>query len=128
MPGATADTQHRPAKPPPGDAPTQSSRLARAFQAEFLAGLRIATLGRSLALIAIALLVLVQNIGGSWETLVYFEAIIAVFGLLGIAHYRLANSRYHHDLHKYLFVLADVCLLTFIINSMDCHDMAANLN
>jgi len=94
---------------------TQSTRLAQAFRKELLAGLRLSTYARCVAIFFIGLLVLVQNIDGSWQNLVYFEGIIAIFGILGITQYRLTKSRFDHPLHKYLFSLADVCLLAFVI-------------
>ena len=96
-----------------GDAAAE--RLSAAFQREVMTGLKISTRARSIALGAIAILVAVQN----WETgaaaTLYFEAIIAVFFLLGIGHYWLAKSRFAHPVHKYLFTTADVFLLGFTV-------------
>lgn len=98
---------------PRGDA--AAKRLAAAFQREVMTGLRFSTRARGTALGAIAVLVAVQNWEVGAAATLYFEAIIALFFILGMGHYWLAKSRFSHPVHKYLFVTADIFLLAFII-------------
>jgi hypothetical protein len=97
----------------PGDA--AAARLAAAFRREVMTGLRFSTRARSIALGAIAVLVAVQNWEAGAGATLYFEAVVALFFVFGIAHYRLAKSRFAHAGHKYIFATADVLLLGFVI-------------
>ncbi len=98
---------------PPGDA--AAKRLNAAFQREVMNGLRVSTRARCIALGAIAILVLVQNWEAGLAATLYFEVLLAIFFVLGIAQYALAKSRYAHAVHKYLFTTADVLLLVFTL-------------
>jgi adenylate cyclase len=97
---------------PPSDA--AAKRLATAFQREVMNGLRMSTRARCIALGAIAVLVVVQNLDGVGSML-YFEALIGLFFVLGIGQYVLAKSRFAHPAHKYFFTLAGILLLTFTV-------------
>ena len=93
------------------------ARINAAFRLEVLAGLRFAVGVRIAALVAIAIWVAVQNASGPIERILYFEALIAVFGVLGAAQYVVARARGGDTSFQYLFVLADTVLLTFVVLS-----------
>ena len=96
----------------PGDGP--AARIESAFRKEVMTGLRYSTRARSAALAVIAILVAVQNWAQSPAEILYFEVIIALFVLLGVAHYQLAKSPLAHASHKYLFTLADILLFAVL--------------
>jgi len=91
------------------------ARINMAFRREVLAGLRFAVRARIAALIAIAIWVAVQNASGPTERLIYFEGLIALFGVLGAAQYFVARARGGDIKYQYLFVVADVVLLTYLL-------------
>ena len=89
-----------------------SGQLADAFRTEERAGLKLATQARLVALAVIAVWLLVQ-IGA--PTVYYFETIIALFALIGIANYRLSHRRPDWRWLSYLFLALDVTLLTIML-------------
>ena len=89
-----------------------SDQLADAFRTEERAGLKRATQARLAALAVIAAWLLVQ-IGA--PTVYYFETIVALFAVIGIANYRLSDGRPNWRWLGYLFLALDVTLLTIML-------------
>jgi adenylate cyclase len=91
------------------------ARITAAFRREVLSGLRFAVGARFAALLVIAIWVAVQNIYGPIERILYFEGLIAMFGVLGALQYFVARARGGDTKFQYLFVLADTVLLTLVL-------------
>lgn len=109
----------------------QATRLETAFNIEVLSGLRLAMRTRGLALLAIGIWVAIQNWSNGAGVVLYFEALIAVFVLLGVAQYQVAKARRGDTRFQYLFTLADVCLLTFTLlmpNPFDTFELAIQMH
>jgi adenylate cyclase len=87
-----------------------SNWLATAFRTEELAGLRLATRGRTAAMTAMAVLVFFI---APRPAAYYYEAIIAIFVVIGLSHYTLNRNRFGQPWIGYLFVALDLALLTF---------------
>jgi adenylate cyclase len=87
-------------------------RFASAFRTETLIGLKWSTQGRlvSLAVIAVLLLYLVPL-----PAVYYFETILVLFALLGIAHYVLSRSTFGIPWLSYVFIALDFALLTYAL-------------
>jgi adenylate cyclase len=89
-----------------------SDWFAQAFWMEELAGLKLATQGRTVALIVVGvLLVFLMPAPAVYA----YEAVIATFFGLGIAHYALRRSRFSQPWVGYLFVTLDFTLLAFTV-------------
>lgn len=87
-------------------------RIRAAFDAEEQEGLELAVKGRSLALIAIALLLFIVN---PLPDVLYYHALIAVFLLLGLLNAWLSRSRFRQAWHGYAFATIDFALLSFVL-------------
>ena len=72
-----------------GDAAAE--RFTAAFRRELMIGLKFSTRVRSVALGAIAILVVEQNWESGVATTLYFEAGVALFFLFGIGHYQVGQ-------------------------------------
>jgi adenylate cyclase len=88
----------------------RGERLQGAFRAEELAGLRLATLARLAALVVVAVWLFIWT-DPPWTTVL--EPILAVFGLLGLAHYHLRRRRPDWPWLGYVFAVLDFGLLSF---------------
>ena len=82
------------------------------FAAEEMAALRIAFIGRLVALVLIAGLTTILT---PWPGPLYLYVLLSLFALLGFANYRLAVSKWRKPWHLYAFVTADFALLTFTL-------------
>ena len=94
---------------PPQSHTPDSPRLAAVFRAEELAGLKLATQARIVALSVIAVWIFISNPVS--PVLYYFEASLALFILSGLAHY-LSSQRLDWPWLSPLFILFDFALLT----------------
>ncbi len=93
-----------------------SERLAEAFRAEELAGLKLATRAQLIALAVIALWLFV------WvppPRVFFLETILALFALCALLHYRLTARVGRTSLTSYLFVAVYMALLTFSMVGYD---------
>ena len=92
--------------------PTAQARLAEAFDTEERASLRLLMYVRLAVSAAIIAFIMgnFPNAGG-----LYWSVLTAVFALLGILQYRIAISRHRAAWHKYVWILLDVGLVSFII-------------
>jgi adenylate cyclase len=93
-----------------------SERLAEAFRAEELAGLRLATRAQLIALAVIALWLFV------WVApprVFFLETMLALFALCGLLHYRLMARSGRTSLAAYVFVAIYMALLTFTMVGYD---------
>lgn len=95
------------------EAPASSgaSWLTHAFRDEELAGLRMATLGRTVSLLVIAVLLPFLTI----PAVLYYEILLVIFMLIGLAHYALAVSGRSRPWHAYVIIFAEMALLTFTL-------------
>jgi len=92
--------------------PQRSPELASAFAAEERNGLVMVLRVRSIALLLIALYLAIQF----WSVpVIWIEAEMLVFLLIGLAQYRLALSSHAARWHKYLFTAFDSMFLSFIL-------------
>ncbi len=73
---------------------------------------RVAMMGRSLALLACAMLVTIVS---PWPAPIYIYGLLGLFALLGWAAYRTARHYPERVGYQYAFVAADFALLTFTI-------------
>lgn len=107
-----AVTQHVAADRPQDVAGEVSDRFAHAFRTETLDGLRLSTQGRlvSLAVIAMILVYLIPT-----SRAYYYEALLALFAILGVVHYRLRRARFSWTWLSYVFIALDFALLTFTL-------------
>ena len=87
----------------------RGKRLRNAFRQEVLAGFRLATQARIVALAVIAVCV---QIWVEPPRSTVLEIILLVFVLIGVGHYLLARGRYFRSWQSYLFVALDFALLT----------------
>lgn len=94
----------------------RGERLRAAFRAEELAGLELAARARLIALVVIAVWLFVWT---SPPRTFLLEAILLVFAVIGIAHFRLRRSRPDWPWLAYLFVALDFSLLTFATLGLD---------
>jgi adenylate cyclase len=93
-----------------------SERLAEAFRAEELAGLKLATRAKLIALAVIAFWLFV------WVApprVFFLETILALFALCALLHYRLAARAGHASPTAYVFGALDMALLTFSMVGYD---------
>jgi adenylate cyclase len=93
-----------------------SERLAEAFRAEELAGLKLATRAKLIALAVIAFWLFV------WVTpprVFFLETILALFALCALLHYRLTAHAGHASPTAYVFGAIDMALLTFSMVGYD---------
>ena len=94
--------------------PVQSDRLERAFRAEQLAGLKLATKMRVVALAAVAvMLFFIVPV----PMVFYYEGLLAVFIVIGFVHYGLCRGPDAAAWLGYLFVGLDMALLSFTLVS-----------
>ena len=89
-----------------------SNRIDAAFQREELAGLRLAVRAR-LAALAVIGLWLIWLVG--LPEALYYEALLLIFAGIGVASYQVARSPYHQAWHKYIFLTADLALMSFTL-------------
>jgi adenylate cyclase len=87
-------------------------RMAQRLAAEEEAGRRIALRGRSVALGAVGLLLLALV---PYPQVLYYEALLGVFLLLGFAGLALQNSTAHRWWQDYLLIALDFALLAFTL-------------
>lgn len=92
----------------------QSVRLARAFRAEELAGLKLATKMRAVALAAVAVMLFYIVPA---PMVFYYEALLAVFIVIGFVHFWLSRGPNAAPWHGYLFVGLDLALLSYTLIS-----------
>jgi adenylate cyclase len=92
-----------------------AARHDAAFRQEAIAGLRLAMWVRCAALLAIAVLIAVQNYQWGAGGVLYYEALVLVFGLLSVAQYKVAKARGGDLRLQALFILFDVALLCFTV-------------
>jgi adenylate cyclase len=93
-----------------------SERLADAFRAEELAGLKLATRAKLIALVVIAFWLFV------WvppPRVFFLETILALFALCALLHYRLTSRAGHAAPTAYVFGAIDMALLTFSMVGYD---------
>ena len=95
-----------------GLAPRLEGRVRKAFNTQELDGLKMATRGRTIALGAVAVVLLLVS---PWPAAIYYYALLAVFVALGLAQYALAKSAYARGWYVYLFAALDFALLSFAI-------------
>lgn len=110
----------------PAGTPAESrrNRIDTAFDAEQLAGTRLAMIARlvAVAIIGVWLVVLLE-----FEA-VYYLACITLFGANGVAQYVIARRRPARRWPTYLIVAVDVALLTFLLvvqNPLAAHQYPA---
>jgi len=87
-------------------------RMAQRLAAEEEAGRRIALRGRSVALGAVGILLFALV---PYPQVFYYEALLAVFLLLGFAGLSLQNSSMHRWWQDYLLIALDFALLAFTL-------------
>ncbi len=92
-----------------------AARLDKAFRVEIVTGLRHAMWVRCGAIGAIAILIVVQNLDAGAGAVLYYEAILFVFGLLSVAQYRIARARGGDLFYQGFFVVAEIMLLVFTV-------------
>jgi adenylate cyclase len=88
------------------------ARTERSFAAEEAAGRRLALKGRSVALVAVAALVAVL---APYPQFLYYDALIALFILLGFTYYWLQLGGRRQGWHDYAFTAFDCILLAFTL-------------
>lgn len=93
-------------------APRLEGRVRDVFNAEELDGLKMATRGRTIALGAVGLLLLLVS---PWPQVIYYYALLAVFLVIGLLHYALAKSPYSRGWCAYMFATLDFALLGFTL-------------
>ena len=86
------------------------SRTESAFAEEERQGLMLAAKTRTIALAVILLWQIIDN-PHSGLAYAYVLSLIVAFGVLGLVQYLCARARFHMDVLKYVFVLADCALL-----------------
>ncbi len=92
----------------------QSERLERAFRAEQLAGLKLATKMRVVALAAVAvMLFFIVPV----PMVFYYEGLLAVFIVIGFVHYWLCRGPDPAPWLGYLFVTLDMALMSYTLVS-----------
>lgn len=82
------------------------------FRLEELAAQKAAVVGRSIAMVAIAVFL---TFLAPWPMPVYYYFTLSIFVVLGWAAYWLAQSRLGRPWHQYAFVTADFVFLAFVI-------------
>lgn len=82
------------------------------LESEALAAQRTATIGRTFALLLIAVLV---SFVSPWPAPLFVYGLLLVFALLGWCAWYVAKTRWGKPWHQYAFVLADFALLTFTL-------------
>ena len=87
-------------------------RIVQSLAAEEEAGRQLALRGRTVALAAVGLLLLVLI---PYPQVLYFEALIAIFLLLGFARLSLQHSGLYRRWHDYLLIALDFALLAFTL-------------
>lgn len=87
-------------------------RLAAVFEAEELAGLRLATRGRVISLAVIAALLVVL---AGWPEVLYYWALLVVFALTSVVDYALSRRGLAQPWARYVFVAVDFALLTVTV-------------
>ena len=90
---------------------TESDKIP-SFKQEELSAQKTAVVGRSIAMVAIAVLV---SFLAPWPMPVYYYFTLSIFIVLGWAAYWLAQSPRGKPWHQYAFVTADFVFLTFVI-------------
>jgi len=83
-----------------------------AFREEELAGLRLATRGRVVSLVVIAVLLIFVT---PRPDLYYYHGLLAAFLLVGLAHYAIARHARARPWHSFLFVAFDFALLGYTL-------------
>jgi adenylate cyclase len=98
--------------PWPSTGETTAEAVNNAFRAESITGLKLNTVGRlvSLAVIAVLIAYLAPH-----ASVLYYEALLMVFALIGLAHYMLVRQGYGGSWLGYSFVTLDFALLTFTL-------------
>lgn len=91
---------------------TVSDRITRALLAEERERLRLTVRARTAALVVIMLLVLAVS---PFPDVLYYQALILIFILAGLAQYRLDRSEARRGWHKYAFATFDFALLAFTL-------------
>ena len=92
--------------------PARDDRLAGTFLDEERAALRLLMIVRLCTAGAIIAFLIIQFM--SFASL-FWAALTAAYGLLGVLQYQLGRSRHHAWWHKYVFVTLDLVLVCFII-------------
>src|SRR4051812_49090995 len=90
----------------------RSGRLAQTFAAEEREGRRLDFRGRTIALVAIAILLFFV---APFPSVLYYHALLAVFVLLGYARVWLDDSGRFEWWHPYLLTTLDFALLAFTL-------------
>ena len=110
---STADSVTDRARPNAvGEPAALRGRLQSAFRAEEVAGLRLATNAR---LVAVAIIAVWLLIDAPAPALYYFEAVGALAALSGLAHYRLVALGIGGRWISYAFVAFDMALVAYAL-------------
>ncbi len=107
-----ADSQHAPADAAEGFEAPVAEQHKGAFEAEAIAGRRLATRTILAGLAVIAVWLFVQ-IG--WQRVWFYEVILGLFALIFYTDYRLSISRYARPWQPYLFIALAAALLAFTL-------------
>lgn len=90
----------------------RDARLEQAFATEERRALKLLMLGRGGVIAAVVIFLLIQFPNASG---LYWSALTLVFGLVGIANYKITQSRLFRPWQLYIFVALDAAIITFII-------------
>ncbi len=101
--------------------------LFRELQATFLraeqTGLRFAIISRTLALLATGLWLVFSRAADPVRVL-EFTGLLALFGALGLIHYRMIGSRFDKPWLKYLFITIDITIVSVLVATQPLYDSA----
>ncbi len=96
---------------PANDDRSRARRLQQAFLEEERGGVRRSMLLRVVTMPIIAVWIAIEN---NFPDLLFFEASLALFLLIGLAQYRLSQTGHYRTWHRYLFPALDVLVLALV--------------
>ncbi len=100
-----------------------SEDLETTFLEAERAGLKFAIMGRTVALIAMGLWLVVSRAQDP-ERAMDFIGLLAVFAVLGLIHYRMIGSRLDKYWLKYLFITIDIAIVSVLVATQPLYHSA----
>lgn len=88
------------------------------------AGLKLAIIGRSIALLLLGLWLVFSRLNNNPDTAANFALLVGTFFILGLMHFRIIGTRLDRFWIKYLFVTLDIGIVSGLIATQPLFDTA----
>src|SRR6266404_5333793 len=119
-------TEYRPTLNSPMPASDVSGDFREMFRRAEQSGLRLAVIGRTVALVLLGVWLVGSRARDPTRALEYL-VLLAVFGLLGLAHYFLIGTRFDRKWIKYVFITLDIAIVSALIATHPLYESAPEL-